>query len=83
MSFGDNVQDPFVKVQINRWAVSYMLDESIEINLNRFKNISEVVEEFCVFLERAAGLKINRGKPLDMYQMIEDEWPRFATKLRS
>ena len=83
MSFGDNVQDPFVKVQINRWAVSYMLDESIDLDFNEFKNISQVVEEFCVFLERAAGLKLNRGKPLDIYQMIENEWPRFALKLRS
>ena len=77
-----DLQAGVAKICVNRWAISYCLDECTEQDLNRYSNIGEVVEEFCRFLERAATFKMNRGQSVNLFEMVHDEWSRFAPKLK-
>ena len=76
-----SVHDPLCRIKISRWAISYMVDESTEADLGAFQNTDEIIEKFCVFLEKAIAFRTNSGRPVNVFEMVASNWERFAAQL--
>ena len=73
--------DSLCSVRISRWAISYMVDESVDADLSQYSNTDQIIEKFCVFLERAIAFRSNSGKSVNVFALVASNWKRFATQL--
>ena len=79
----NSVHAPFCKLRLNRWTVSYLLEENHpEIDFSSSHNVEELIEELCVYTERTLSLQITRGRPVDVLGALIDNFKsRFLYKL--